>query len=1240
MTRAARWLRRPFGSPVLLALVAGAAAGVALRAMGADLAMDSALRSMPPGYSLQYYDDCGVSDRQPHMRAEGVHQYSSAAVNAGEQARTVAWGWKEVRAVYEDLVPGVEYVVAVAYANEPYNHRVQSLWAGGTVIHGPRALPRGGVERLLFRVPVAAIRQGRLDLSFRLEAEVNVVVSVVELWAPLPPRRALHLPAMSALLSDLEGSVLSETWDPVLGASVSLFRAGSKTPLASVDSGLEGRFSFARSLFEGARTDLLVVAAHEGLTARAALPADDLSYSPPRFHPIPASVPGLRIVQVSLDGQWRLDPDPGKSASAGTPAVPLTAPRWRPFQVPGQFVQQGFEVPQDRTVAVAREFTVPAAWAGRRVFLRFDAVHASTRYQVNGRPLGASENLFTPVEFEITDLAKPGLTSRLDLEMKVDSLAERMSSSSGYAFHSLGGIDRSVRLFALPRLHIRDLRLQPGLDGQCRNGTLRLEVGLDNPDSSAAQGLALDLKLQGPSGQEARLSAPRTEVGPLAPGRTAVTLTARVPAPLQWSAEKPSLYRLVLSLRQGRRVLERVERDLGFRRIEIRGSQLYVNGARVKLAGACHHEIDPLTGRAGTARWAKEDIRLLKAANLNYLRTSHYPPTQELLEEADRQGMYVEVEAPFCWVGDDHDQSHLRTVLDPTAAMVDYHHAHPSVLVWSLANESEFNPLFERSAQLVKWLDPTRPTTFNNPDPQRRCDIANLHYAGMPYDQHLPGDPRPLFLGEYFFPICHEQTDVRVDPGLRELWGAGHSDPDSPWGRDCAASFSQPYPHPGNPPGAWTSLVRSDRFIGGAIWAAIDDTFYLPEGRNVGYSWVHGFWGLIDAWRRPKPEWWLAKLMFSPVWFPVRQVDFTPNDSFLTLPVENRYSFTDLSELGFAWEFHGTTGRVATSAPPGQRGVLKLPWPGGAKAGDVIVVRALDSHGSLITPAAIQLGPRPARPLPQPSAGLPAVAEEGETITVTGDGFCLVLDRRLGQLVPGDPRFHAPVREFPQVHATRFDFGDLVPGARPYAVLPDPRTRVVESVDVRALSGMVEIAVRDRYDGLVGSVRWLLDRKGMSHVVADYQVTGDGFDAREVGLRFLLAPECQTLSWDRWSEWGIYPEDSLSRTRGTAQAHRTPPAQPGDDRREPTWPWSQDETELGTADFRGVKLNVFEAALTSPRSSGLRVHADADRHVRACLGSSGIWLHVLTQCRLGPVSIKRGQPLTADAVVELVPGAK
>jgi beta-galactosidase len=1186
------------------------------------------LRDVPADYELQAYDDCGVADRQPHVvESEGVHEYSPASVNADERARTVAWGWREVRARYDDLDPGLDYALAITYANEPFNHRVQSLWAGGLRLHEPLELPKGGVRRIVLSVPREAIPAGRLELTFRLEAQVNVVVSEIELWAPRPSPTVLHLSPVWALYGDLHGEVTDLRFDPLVGASVVLRVAGSEAPLAETQTSADGSFRFPREALSSVDTqaDLEVVAEHAGLSAARAIPAEERRFEPVRYRPIPTRQAGLASGVVLLDGEWRIHPKPNKRARQR----PLDRPGWKPYCVPGQWLQQGYDLPQDQAVAVAREFAIPRGWQGRRLFLRFDGVHAGTRYWLNGQHLGYSENLFTPVEWEVTEAARVGATNRLDLEMTVDTLSEQLSHSCGYAFHNLGGIDRSVRLFALPQLSIRDLRLDAGLDETYRDGVLDLSLTLDG----AAPDLALRLALLGPDGDPVEHSVPLAKIGP---DQAAFHVRSIVPEVLAWTAETPRLYMLRLDLLRKGRLVERVERRMGFRRIEVRGSQLYVNGKRVKLAGACHHEIDPLTGRANTACHAETDVRLLKQANLNYIRTSHYPPTGELLDAADRIGMYVEVEAPFCWVGNDSDPSHLRAVLTPTSAMIDTCRAHPSVLLWSLANESQFNPLFEVSAQLCKDLDPTRPTTFNNPDPKRLCDIANLHYPAMPYGQHLPGDPRPVFLGEYFFPVCHEQTDVRIDPGLRELWGAGHSAPDSDWGRKCAESFSG-YFGPGTPPGAWSSIVRSDRVIGGAIWAALDDAFYLPDGRNVGYAWHHGFWGLIDAWRRPKPEWWLAKMIFSPVWFPARQLDWRPGMTRVEIPVENRYSFTDLRELRFAWALGDHHGTCRVNAAPGETGTLSVLLPPDTDEGSTLTVDVRGADRELITVATISLGEQRPQPLPRPKAGPPSVAREGEKAIITGDGFALVFDTRSGAFDPSDPRHTAAVTAFPSVHFTRFDFGDLAgPNALPYAVLPDESTRVVEGAVARETDGGVEMKVAERFDGVAGSTTWLLDSRGVGTLTYDYAYTGQPISVREIGVRLLLEPACDEIVWKRWSEWGVYPEDSISRTEGRAKARRTPRYDPSEERIRPAWPWALDQTDLGTNDFRAVKLNVLEAALLSARGEGLRVHANADAHVRACLDPAGVKLHLLSECRLGPISLKPGDRLRGRFAVELL----
>ena len=192
---------------------------------------------------------------------------------------------------------------------------------------------------------------------------------------------------------------------------------------------------------------------------------------------------------------------------------------------------------------------------------------------------------------------KPARNNRLDLEIKVATVSEALSYSSAYAFHNLGGIDRSVRVFALPPIHVRQMHLNAGLDRDYRDGTLHLSLGLESA-SERAENISVAIKLHDPTGKTMKHSTPVSAIESFQGSKTVEVIDLNVTNPLQWSAEKPNLYHLTLELQQCGKLLERIEREIGFRTVEIHDRQLFVNGRKVKLAGACHHEFDPLTGRA------------------------------------------------------------------------------------------------------------------------------------------------------------------------------------------------------------------------------------------------------------------------------------------------------------------------------------------------------------------------------------------------------------------------------------------------------------------------------------------------------------------------------------------------------------------------------------------------------------------------------------------------------------------
>lgn len=1201
------------------------------------------LPAMPEGYFLQAYDDCGVENRQPHVLMKGsyIWTFQTSDTDAPLKERSAVFSYDKVQAVYTNLDPNLSYVLALTYANDHVYHRVQNLVVNnGIALHGPYTLPNGIATRVIVRVPSEATRDGKLTLTWNPLAQVNATVSIIELWANAPAKDGLHFDSLVGSEDNLYGQVLDRAFDAVSNAQVTLSVQGAGGELIAT-SGNNGAFMFKRDAVEKlANGSEAILSARAGQQeARTNIGTRSFFFDLVRYRPIPERVIGLRKNILSLDGAWRLDPNPRGHVRQSS----LNATNWGNFQVPGQWAQQGYDIPKDKTVAVAKEFTIPANWAGYRIFLRFDAIHGGAHYWLNGRPLGYSENLFTPVEWEITDAAKAGATNRLDLEMKVATSSERLSYMSDYAGYTLGGIDRAVRIYSLPKVHVANLHLNAGLDNIYRDGVLQMTLGLDNTKASAQSGLSMTVNLLDARGRRVEHSIGELAVGPLQHGLTTVKFNSRVPNPLKWNAEQPNLYRLIIDLKQNGKTLEQIERNIGFRTIETKDHQLYVNGQRVKLAGVCHHEIDPLTGRANTMRHAEEDVKLFKSGNLNYVRTSHYPCTQEFLDAADRYGLYVESESPFCWVAPTDDLSDLKTMLTPVSAMIDFNHSHPSVIIWSLGNESHWSEIFHESDKMVKRLDPTRPTTIEHAftrENEVTCDIRNRHYQELPYDKIFPNDPRPFLHGECFFLVYHERTDVTIDPGLRELWAEGSADPTSEYSRACVENLKTAAAHgagmiAGVYPNAWNYIYASPRCIGSEIWSGVDDIAFLPGGKIVSSENGNAYWGIIDGWRRPKPELRLAKFVFSPVWFPARQLGYNLNQSSIKVPVENRYSFTDLAKFEFDWTLNGKRGRTHISVPPGSKGEIEIPIARGTPEGAELLMRVMDGRREIVN-ATLSLGERRPVALPQPTSGAPKWNDDGRLITVEGKGFSFVLDRAKGDFDPANPKHRAPILTFPSLHVTRHDYGDLAPQKPHYAQFPDSKTRVVEGVKVTNVGKGLEMIVRDHYQDFSGSVRWVIDADGVGEVSYDYTYTGAKFDSREVGIKALLSTNYDEVKWRRWSEWGRFPNDSICRTEGVAMAHRDRkwPVQPAYVK--PAWPWSQDETELGTADFRSIKFNIYQASLVAPDDSGMQVNANADAHFRCCLAKNGVMMHVLTRCPLGPVEVTKGDRLAGRFSVRLL----
>ena len=291
--------------------------------------------------------------------------------------------------------------------------------------------------------------------------------------------------------------------------------------------------------------------------------------------------------------------------------------------------------------------------------------------------------------------------------------------STQYAAHQLGGITRKVTLMALPQTHITDLRIETDLDSLYKNVDLKAMVAIKNASMQTQDDLDLRITVKGLpivlSAHIESIKAGETWIG---------ILSGVVEDPKKWDNERPNLYEMNVELIVQKQSMEMVKRRFGFREIEIDGNQLLVNGKPVKLRGVCRHDSHPLTGRVVTLEQQRRDIELYRNANCNFIRTSHYPPTEEFIAMCDEMGMFVEVEAPICWVGHQanenwgklscRDSKYYPYILQANMETIHLYRNNPSVIFWSMANESYWNREFAQILEYVKKADPTRPSTFHD----------------------------------------------------------------------------------------------------------------------------------------------------------------------------------------------------------------------------------------------------------------------------------------------------------------------------------------------------------------------------------------------------------------------------------------------------------------------------------------------------------------------------------------------
>lgn len=628
---------------------------------------------------------------------------------------------------------------------------------------------------------------------------------------------------------------------------------------------------------EAPHATMRVYPSAEGALAGGESPWERSLNGPWKFHwvPKPADRPRDFYRGDFDDRAWKTIPVPSniEVQGYGVPIYVNIPYPWKPVDPP--------RIPHDNNPvgSYRRTFEVPAEWAGRQVYLSFDGVNSFFYAWLNGQRLGLSKDSRTPAEFNITRFLKPG-KNLLAVEVYRWNDGSYLEDQD---FWRLSGIFRDVSLRSAETLHVRDFEVGATLDDQYRDGQLKIVAKVRNLGKEEVRAL-VEASLLDASGTEVIRLLPHS--GRVGAGAE-ISLTwapVRIAAPRQWSAEHPNLYKLLLTLKDGAgRRVEATAVNVGFRRVEIKGGLLLVNGKRVLLKGVNRHEHDPDTGQYVTPESMLRDIRIMKQHNVNAVRTCHYPNASAWYDLCDRYGIYLideaNVESHGMGYGDQtlaRRPEWLKAHMDRTQRMVERDKNHPSVIIWSLGNEAGDGPNFEATSAWIHQRDSSRPVQYERAEERPHTDIVCPMYARPQAMAAYAARPqrRPYIQCEYAHAMGNSSGN------LPEYWELFYTRPQLQgafvwdW---VDQGFRKPIPAADKP--NWTGR---DWF-----WAYGGD--YGPPGTPSDDNFCCN--GLVTPDRKPHPG--LNEVKWCYQYVRCRAVDLKAGE----IEVANWYDFTNLKDI-------------------------------------------------------------------------------------------------------------------------------------------------------------------------------------------------------------------------------------------------------------------------------------------------------------------------------------------------------
>ena len=603
---------------------------------------------------------------------------------------------------------------------------------------------------------------------------------------------------------------------------------------------------------------------------------------------------------LSMEGMWKFNfvKDHNKRP-ANFFALKYDDSQWKDFPVPGLFELNGYGDATYKNIGYAwatqfdpnppyiselnnytgsyrRTFELPKDWRGKDVYFHVGSATSNLTLWVNGKYVGYSEDSKVAAEFNISKYLKPGKNL---IAMQVMRWCDG-SYFEDQDFWRFTGIAREVYLYARPKLHAADIRLNAALENNYQDGVLNYQVSLKGGKTDVS------ITLCDKDGKQVAQA-------------TGAQGIIKVPKVKAWTGETPYLYKAYITLKNKQGVTEVIPQKVGFRNVEIKNAQLLVNGQPVLVKGADRHEMDPDGGYVVSLERMIQDIKIMKQLNINAVRTSHYPCDPRWYDLCDEYGIYITAEANLESHGMGYEEKSLAKFPEYIVPHIERNEGnvkplinHPSVIVWSLGNECGYGVNFEKAYDWVKACDPTRPAQYERGGYDSKTDIYCPMYIGYEEsERYCKGNgTKPYIQCEYAHAMGNSEG------GFKEYW----------------------------------DLIRKyPKYQGGYIWDFVDQglrdkspitgkeifTYGGDYGRYPASDYNFNCNGIIAPNRRLNPHAYEIQYVLQNVW--IKDFD-AENGSF---NVYNENFFKNIDDLSLTATLFANGVKLTTVAIPDTKGI-------------------------------------------------------------------------------------------------------------------------------------------------------------------------------------------------------------------------------------------------------------------------------------------------------------------------------